>query len=175
MISYELFFLLLTMDGRNRQLSSFFDGLLESVVTCQTCRHASIARDRYMDISLDIYQDHLIDLVGALEKFIETEILDEDNKVFCSKCKMKRVVSKGLSLATTPTILVCYLKRFAFNMYRGTTRLGKYIKYPYQLETGDFMSRVNHENPPQYVLVGILIHSGKRCDSVHVFGLREKW
>lgn len=157
----------LTMEGRNRQLSSLFDGLLESAVTCQTCRHASITRDRYMDISLDIYQDDVIDLVGALEKFIETEILDEDNKVYCSKCKIKRVVSKGLRLATAPTILVCHLKRFAFDMYGGTTRLGKYIKYPYQLEIGEFMSRVNRGNPPPYVLVGVLVHSGDRCDSGH--------
>jgi len=157
----------LTMEGRNRQLSSLFDGLLESSVTCQTCLHASITRDRYMDISLDIYQDDVIDLVGALEKFIETEILDEDNKVYCSKCKMKKVVSKGLRLATAPTILVCHLKRFAFDMYGGTTRLGKYIKYPYQLEIREFMSRVNRGNPPPYVLVGVLVHSGERCDSGH--------
>jgi len=156
----------LTLDGQNKQLSSLCDGLLESAVTCQTCHRASVTRDRYMDLSLDI-QGEIQDLMGALNHFTQTEFLDEHNKVDCVRCKTKRVVSKGLRLATAPTVLVCHLKRFAFDIYGRATRLSKHIKYPLRLEIGEFMSRANQSKPPPYELVGVLVHAGRRCESGH--------
>jgi len=156
----------LTLDGHNKQLSCLCDGLLESAVTCQTCHRASITRDRYMDLSLDIQGD-IQDLTEALKHFTQTELLDEDNKVNCARCKTKQVVSKGLRLATAPSVLVCQLKRFAFDIYGRATRLSKHLKYPLRLEIGDFMSRANQSKPPPYELVGVLVHAGKRCESGH--------
>ena len=156
----------LTLDGHNKKLSSLFDGLLESAVTCQTCHRTSITRDRYMDLSLDIQGD-IQDLTGALHHFTQTELLDEHNRVSCSRCRTKQIVSKGLRLATAPTVLVCHLKRFAFDIYGRTTRLSKHVKYPLRLEIGDFMSRANQSKPPPYELVGVLVHAGKRCESGH--------
>mmetsp|Transcript_26779 Transcript_26779/g.39666 ORF Transcript_26779/g.39666 Transcript_26779/m.39666 type:complete len:684 (+) Transcript_26779:189-2240(+) len=156
----------LTLDGQNKQLSSLCDGLLESAVTCQTCHRASVTRDRYMDLSLDI-QGEIQDLTGALNHFTQTEFLDEHNKVDCARCKTRRVVSKGLRLATAPTVLVCHLKRFAFDKYGRATRLSKHVKYPLRLEIGEFMSRANQSKPPPYELVGVLVHAGRRCESGH--------
>ena len=156
----------LTLDGHNKQLSCLCDGLLESAVTCQTCHRASITRDRYMDLSLDIQGD-ITDLTGALKHFTQTELLDEDNKVNCARCKTKRSVSKGLRLATAPSVLVCQLKRFAFDIYGRATRLSKHLEYPLRLEIGDFMSRANQSKPPPYELVGVLVHAGRRCESGH--------
>jgi ubiquitin carboxyl-terminal hydrolase 36/42 len=157
----------LTLDGQNKQLSSLFDGLLESAVTCQTCHRASVTRDRYMDLSLDITDSCVKDLEGALAKFTKTELLDGDNRVNCSRCKAKKVVSKGLRLATAPSILVCHLKRFDFDLLGRTRRIAKKINYPQRLEIGDFMSRANQSSPPPYELVGVLVHAGRQCESGH--------
>ena len=168
----------LTLDGHNKELSSLFDGLLESAVTCQTCHRASITRDRYMDLSLDIQQGDIKDLMGALSHFTQTELLDEDNKVHCDRCRTKRVVSKGLRLATAPTVLVCHLKRFSFDVYGRTRRLSKHVRYPLSLEIGEFMSRANQSKPPPYELVGVLVHAGKRCESGHYLAFikcGERW
>lgn len=159
----------LTLDGHNKQLSSLFDGLLESAVTCQQCHRASVTRDRYMDLSLDIQGSEVQDLVGALGKFTKTELLDNDNKVFCARCNKKRVVTKGLRLATAPSILVCHLKRFAVDIYGRSIRLSKKIKYPLRLEIGDFMSRANQGRPAPYELVGVIVHAGKSCDRGHYY------
>lgn len=157
----------LVMEGQNRKLSALFDGLLESAVTCQTCRYTSLTRDRYMDLSLDIADRSVTDLPQALRNFTKTELLDEDNMVECGRCKEKRVVSKGLRLATAPTVLVVQLKRFAFDMYGRMTRLNKDVKYPLRLEIGKYMSKANRATPPPYELVGVLVHSGRTCDSGH--------
>lgn len=156
----------LTLDGHNKQLSSLFDGLLESTVTCQTCYRVSITRDRYMDLSLDIQSTDTSTLYDALEDFTKTELIDKDNKVDCPRCKTKRRVSKGMRLATAPSVLVCQLKRFHFNRY-GSTRVNKFIEYPLKLEIGDYMSRANKGIPRPYELVGALVHTGTRCDRGH--------
>lgn len=157
----------LVMNGHNKELSSLFDGLLESAVTCQSCGHTSLTRDRYMDLSLDISHEYIETLPGALEEFTKTEVLDCDNTVLCDKCGEKQQVSKGLRLATAPSILVCHLKRFAIDRYGRPRRLNKHVKFPLQLEIGDYMSLMNKATPPPYDLVGVLVHQGRSCASGH--------
>jgi hypothetical protein len=164
----------LVMNGHNKQLSSLFDGLLESSVTCQTCGRASLTRDRYMDLSLDINDVDISTLDDALYEFTKTERLTDDNAVFCQKCRKKRTVNKGLRLATAPSILVCHLKRFAFNDYGRLVRLHKRIEFPRRLEIGDYMSNLNKARPPPYDLVGILVHQGQTCASGHYLAFVKK-
>ena len=164
----------LVMNGHNKQLSSLFDGLLESAVTCQTCGRASLTRDRYMDLSLDINDVDVSTLNDALYEFTKTETLMDDNAVFCQKCRKKRAVTKGLRLATAPSILVCHLKRFAYNDYGRLVRLHKRVQFPERLEIGDYMSKMNKARPPPYDLVGVLVHQGQTCASGHYLSFVKK-
>jgi len=157
----------LGMNGRNRELHSLFDGLLESSITCKSCGKPSLTRDRYMDLSLDIADNHIVSIADALEQFTETETLTGDNKVFCTRCEAKCNATKGLRLATAPSILVLHLKRFAFNPYGGLTRLGKKVKFPQHLEIADYMSNLNQARPPAYELVAVLVHQGQYCEAGH--------
>lgn len=159
----------LTMEGQNRQLSALFDGLLESSVTCQTCGYASLTRDRYMDLSLDIADSSISNLTDALRHFTKTETLDENNMVDCRKCQERQIATKGLRLATAPTILVCHLKRFAWNAYGQQIRLSKDVSFPLQLDIDKCMSKANRSTPPLYQLVGVLVHAGRSCDSGHYY------
>jgi len=164
----------LVMNGHNRKLSSLFDGLLESSVTCQTCGRASLTRDRYMDLSVDINDVDITTLDDALFEFTKDELLTEDNAVFCQRCRKKQSVTKGLRLATAPSILVVHLKRFAFNDYGRLVRLHKRIKFPQKLEIGDYMSNLNKARPPPYSLVGVLVHQGQTCASGHYLSFVKK-
>jgi Ubiquitin carboxyl-terminal hydrolase len=157
----------LVMNGQNKELSSLFDGLLESAVTCQTCYRPSLTRDRYMDLSLDIADANIKTLRDALCDFTTTETLAGENSVYCRHCECKRTATKGLRLATAPTILVCHLKRFAYDEFGRLVRLKKKIKIPLRLEIGDFMSRVNQARPPPYELVAVLVHQGNTCECGH--------
>ena len=164
----------LVMNGRNKQLSSLFDGLLESAVTCQSCGRASLTRDRYMDLSLNINDPDVSTLDEALLEYTKTEVLQDDNCVFCPKCDKKRTATKGLRLATAPSILVCHLKRFAFNSCGRLIRLHKHVKFAETLQIGDYMSSLNKAKPPPYDLVGILVHQGQTCASGHYIAFVKK-
>jgi Ubiquitin carboxyl-terminal hydrolase len=158
----------LVMQGQNKELSSLFDGLLESSVTCQTCYRPSLTRDRYMDLSLDIADPHIESLSDALCEFTTTELLSGENAVFCRNCECKRAASKGLRLATAPSILVCHFKRFAYDeKQHKLVRLRKKVTFPLRLEIGDFMSKVNQARPPPYELVSVLVHQGNSCEYGH--------
>ena len=164
----------LVMNGHNKQLSSLFDGLLESSVTCQTCGRASLTRDRYMDLSLDINDPDIVTLDDALIEYTKTEFLQGENSVYCQKCEEKQCVTKGLRLATAPSILVCHLKRFAFDCYGRLVRLHKNVDFPLKLEIGDFMSNLNKSRPPPYELVSVLVHQGQTCASGHYLAFVKK-
>lgn len=164
----------LTMHGSNARLSSLFDGLLESSVTCHVCRKSSLTRDRYMDLSLDIADRNVVSLDKALAKFTEKETLDNDNMVTCSRCKVKRPVTKALRLATAPTMLVINYKRFAYDMYGRLSRLSKQVTFPLRLELKDYMSRANRSKPPPYALMAVLVHRGRSCDCGHYFAYVRK-
>eukprot|EP00523_Entomoneis_sp_CCMP467_P001841 CAMPEP_0168740984 /NCGR_PEP_ID=MMETSP0724-20121128/12268_1 /TAXON_ID=265536 /ORGANISM="Amphiprora sp., Strain CCMP467" /LENGTH=621 /DNA_ID=CAMNT_0008788451 /DNA_START=246 /DNA_END=2107 /DNA_ORIENTATION=- len=158
----------LGMNGRNRELHSLFDGLLESSITCAECGKPSLTRDRYMDLSLDIADGHIETLEDALEQFTQEETLSGDNKVHCTRCDVKRTATKALRLATAPSVLVLHLKRFAFNpLSFNMVRLGKKVKFPMHLEISDYMSNLNQARPPSYELVAVLVHQGQRCEAGH--------
>jgi ubiquitin C-terminal hydrolase len=157
----------LVMNGQNKRLSSLFDGLLESSVSCQNCKRPSLTRDRYMDLSLDIHQSHIHTLTDALSDFTAEETLTGDNAVHCKHCRSKQTATKALRLATAPSILVCHLKRFALDPYGRLVRVHKHVPFSERLEIGEFMSSVNKSRPPPYDLVSLLVHQGSSCDSGH--------
>lgn len=53
-----------------------------------------------------------ITLYDCLEEFKNSEILDEDNKWYCNKCKEHVQATKSLQIYNVPPVLVISLKRF---------------------------------------------------------------
>lgn len=127
-----------------------------------------------MDLSVDINDVEISTLDDALFEFTKDELLTEDNCVFCQRCRKKQPVTKGLRLATAPSVLVIHLKRFAFNDYGRLVRLHKRIQFPQKLEIGDYMSNLNKARPPPYSLVGVLVHQGQTCASGHYLSFVKK-
>jgi hypothetical protein len=127
-----------------------------------------------MDLSLDIADKSTTTLERAFEKFTEDETLSHDNMVTCSRCRAKRVVTKGLRLATAPTMLVINFKRFRYDNCGRLSRLSKHVRFPLRLEIGDYMSRANRGKPLPYILVAVLVHQGRSCDCGHYFAYVRK-
>lgn len=117
--------------------------------------------------SLEIDSPDCKDLLGALRLFTRTETLSKDNLVDCDHCECRRQVTKGLRLATAPTILVLHLKRFSYDRYGKMIRLAKHIAFPQTLSIAEFMSLANKSIPRLYELVGVLVHLGKSCNRGH--------
>mgnify|MGYP000439289357 CR=1 FL=1 len=56
--------------------------------------------------------DKAVTLMDCFEEFRRPEILDDDNKWYCNKCKEHRDIHKKLELFRVPEILMIQIKRF---------------------------------------------------------------
>ena len=63
----------------------------------------------------DLKIDKEINLFDCLEKFREEDILDNDNKWLCEKCKVKQKARRTIELYQTPPYLIIQLKRFNYS------------------------------------------------------------
>ena len=55
---------------------------------------------------------HELNLYNCFDQFVENDILDEENKWFCSRCKDHVQATKAMKIYKAPMILIIALKRF---------------------------------------------------------------
>ena len=137
-------------------------------------------------------------LEEALNSYIKEEILDGDNKYFIEKYNKKISISKRASIKTLTDNIIIYLKRFEFDYETFLLKkLNDYLNFPKEINfmkwtrmnlnenKKDFnfdeeeKNNLNKENL-DYVLTGILVHSGTSLESGHYYSLimnqeNEKW
>lgn len=83
----------------------------------------------------------------ALDAFVQPEILDENNKYFCSKCNKMCTAHKGLKFDSFPYILSLQLKRFDFD-YNTMSRfkLSNSVTFPEVLNVKKYIQHKVIEN-----------------------------
>ena len=95
-------------------------------------------------------------LYDCFDLYVEGEILDGDNKVFCEKTNQKEDVRKNITFWSFPTILVIDIKRFNYQNRKNQMM----VTFP--LENLDLSKYVTGYNKQSYVydLYGVCNHSG---------------
>ena len=98
-----------------------------------------------------------IELESLLENFYKIEILSDDNKWLCPKCKTTQNAIKKITTITLPKILIFHLKRFNKN-----NKLNDKINFPlYNLDMNNYITfKDNKINNYSYDLVCIINHMG---------------
>ncbi|XP_053310141.1 ubiquitin carboxyl-terminal hydrolase 36 [Spea bombifrons] len=140
-----------------------FGGYLRSRVKCSVCKSVSDTYDPYLDIALEIR--HAVNIVRALELFVKSDVLSDDNAYMCAKCKKKVPASKRFSIHRASNVLTLSLKRFA-NFSGG--KISKDVGYPEFLNIRPYMSQSTGE-PVMYTLYAVLVHSGYSCHAGHYY------
>nr|XP_009858247.1 ubiquitin carboxyl-terminal hydrolase 2 isoform X1 [Ciona intestinalis] len=142
-----------------------FVGQLESSLECQECRHTSLTYDPFWDLSLPIskkmYSNEVTTITDCLDNFTREETLDKDEKPICERCKVRRTMTKKLSIHKFPKVLVLHLKRFnEGSRYR--QKLNNLVKFPVtSLNLRNFASKTREGNlPPTYDLYAVSNHCG---------------
>jgi len=120
--------------GDNEYPFSLFRGMVESNVTCDSCKASSSTLDPIEDVGLEVTPEMtaeapnpsdrpsrnssplpvstLADVQTALQRFARVEALDSGYK--CEKCGKVGRASKQSRLASVPPILTLHLKRFRY-------------------------------------------------------------
>ncbi|XP_057542232.1 ubiquitin carboxyl-terminal hydrolase 17-like [Amaranthus tricolor] len=130
-----------------------FVGYLHSKIRCMKCHFKSEIYERMMDLTVEIEGD-IRTLEQALKRFTASEMLEGDNKYYCSRCKSYEKAKKKLTVFQAPNILTIMLKRFQAENF---TKLRKPVKFPEILNMTPYMSH-SSDKDPQYSLYAVVVH-----------------
>jgi ubiquitin carboxyl-terminal hydrolase 47 len=157
---------------QNNLINELYQGKIKDYVKCLECMNESAREDVYSDVPLCIRpfgSEKLFESIEeAMDAFVQPEILDDNNKYFCSNCQRACKAHKGLKFVSFPYILSLQLKRFDFD-YRTLSRfkLSNKVSFPEKLSLDKYLIENNQnaheqisENNIEYELFSIMIHSG---------------
>jgi len=152
-------------------ISSLFDCKLASKLTCPFCNYESQTNDEPEKlIALPI--KNYTNFNDAYQHFLSDEILDDDNKWECEKCKTKVAARKKLIVRGTPKYLFIALKRFEKEWIREiesikTTKITNDINMPSGISV----------NATSYKMKGCIFHDGSLKGGHYIYYnlINDKW
>ncbi|XP_021758930.1 ubiquitin carboxyl-terminal hydrolase 17-like isoform X1 [Chenopodium quinoa] len=130
-----------------------FGGYLYSKIKCMKCHNVSEKYEKMKDLSVEIDGD-VRTLQQALKKFTASEMLQGNNKYYCSRCKSYEKAKKKLTVSQAPNILTIVLKRFQAGNF---TKLKKAVQFPEFLNMSPYMSD-STDKYSQYSLYAVVVH-----------------
>lgn len=124
----------------------------------------SITFDTFMYLSVPIPKrgkDDYPTLEECVEEFTKEEILDDENKWKCPKCKSFQRASKKIDIWKLPSVLIVHLKRFEFSdRRRGGGKIKDLVDFPLSdLNLTPYVSKLQREKPI-YDLFAVAYHEG---------------
>jgi ubiquitin carboxyl-terminal hydrolase 47 len=126
-------------------INELYQGRVKDYVKCLECNTESARVDVYLDVPLCIRpfgsERTFASVEEALDAFVQPEILDDNNKYFCSKCDRQCKAHKGLKFESFPYVLSLQLKRFDFD-YSTMSRfkLSNSVSFPETLNVRKYLS-----------------------------------
>lgn len=138
-----------------------YTGTLVSKITCRECYYESRTYDPFMDLSLEIKYSTTLD--SAISWFQRVEVLDNDNKFKCPKCKALVRANKQFQIHEAPPILTIHLKRFLY-VGRLYQKIDKPLAFSQNLNLELANGKCVH-----YSLFSVLVHKGGSAHSGHYY------
>lgn len=102
-------------------LVDLMQGQLRSSLCCLRCGHKSRKFEPFMYLSLPV-KPEMCSVSDAMREYTKEEVLSDDEKWKCEKCKAKVDAKKKIDLWQLPPVLVIHLKRFEFDVRSGYFR-----------------------------------------------------
>ena len=179
--------------------NSFKGGISNEILSLEKdYKYYSEITEPFYRITLDIKGHKTLE--EALDAYVKGEILDGENKYFCSDYKKKISVKKRTSIKFMGNEIILHLKRFEFDFITfQNNKLNDYLKFPLNLnlkkwtranirlnelknEMGENFNNNNEiiserekenlENDKMdFELTGILVHSGSSLQSGHYYSI----
>lgn len=161
------------MDPEEKKVfRSFYGGQLVQQIKSKECSHISEREEPFSAIQCDIKGKASLD--ESLQAYVEGEIMQGDNKYFCSGCGRHVDAVKRACLKDVPDNLIFHLKRFDFDMVTMMrSKINDEFKFPRLIDMTPY--KVEHLSDPgspvepdMFELVGVLVHTGT-AESGHYY------
>ena len=134
-----------------KMINSMYEGVMTDYVKCLNCQHESSRKDKFLDLSLTVWNEfdkiYNDSVEKALYNYVKPDKLTDDNKYFCENCNSKQDALKGLKFEKFPYILMLQLKRFDLDyITMQRIKLNDKVTFPQVLNLNPL---VKSENPPE--------------------------
>ncbi|KAI2787888.1 hypothetical protein POX_f08270 [Penicillium oxalicum] len=155
-----------------KRFRSFYGGHLVQQIKSKECSHISEREEPFSAIQCDIKGKASLD--ESLQAYVEGEIMQGDNKYFCSSCGRHVDAVKRACLKEVPDNLIFHLKRFDFDMVTMMrSKINDEFRFPDTIDMTPY--NVEHLSDPEtpiepdmFELVGVLVHTGT-AESGHYY------
>lgn len=150
-------------------IQRLFVGKMKSYITCINVHYESSRVEDYYDIQLNV--KGCKDVQDSFEKYIEVEFLDGENKYMAEGHGLQDA-KKGVIFDSFPPVLHLQLKRFDYDIMRDAmVKINDRYEFPPSINLENFLSpEADRSEPHDYVLHGVLVHSGD-LNGGHYFAL----
>ncbi|GAB1222291.1 hypothetical protein ENUP19_0100G0040 [Entamoeba nuttalli] len=135
----------------------------ENIIQCQSIDSGifKYLYDRGLSYSYNQTDGDPVTLEECFEAFEVEELMDENNKVYCSKCKEHQPSHKKVDLWSTNQILIIHLKRFGNSSGYSRDKITTFVDFPIEsLDLTRFVKHYDPTTPPIYNLYGVTNHMG---------------
>jgi ubiquitin C-terminal hydrolase len=147
-------------------IKKFFTGLEQTSTRCMICgnKKNNFQPFTIWQLPIPVNKDTLhkeFELTDCIDKWMEEETLDDNNRLHCDFCCLKSNITKTYSLFTPPKILVIQLKRFLRDMYGNVSRkINNKVNFPIEdFDISKYLSKSScHKDKVKYNLIGVNIH-----------------
>lgn len=155
-----------------KKFRSFYGGQLVQQIKSKECSHISEREEPFSAIQCDIKGKASLD--ESLQAYVEGEIMQGDNKYFCSGCGRHVDAVKRACLKDVPDNLIFHLKRFDFDMVTMMrSKINDEFQFPRLIDMTPYKVEYLSEpstpvEPDVFELVGVLVHTGT-AESGHYY------
>lgn len=110
----------------------YFQGQYLSKLRCLECLLTSSTYNSFSILSLPLPENvsGTVTLDQCLDLFTETELLEEDNKWHCPRCRRFTRLTKTMTITRFPKVLIIHLKRFSMDLKGYFKKLDTFVTYP---------------------------------------------
>ncbi|KAI9264786.1 hypothetical protein BY458DRAFT_587512 [Sporodiniella umbellata] len=149
-------------------ISQLFQGKTKSYIKCINVDYESSRVEDYYDIQLNV--KGCKNLKDSFEDYVAEEILEGDNKYMAEGHGLQDA-KKGVVFENFPPVLHLQLKRFEYDFqHDAMVKINDRHEFPEEINLDSYCSSCNPEEPYDYQLHGVLVHSGDLSGG-HYFAL----
>ncbi|EGR34270.1 ubiquitin carboxyl-terminal hydrolase family protein, putative [Ichthyophthirius multifiliis] len=140
-----------------------FQGQLKNTLKCLKCQFIKYTFGPFMYLTLPLKNkpsQQKVTLEECIQQFLETEILNNDNKWFCPKCQDFNKSEHKINLWKLPAILMICLKRFEYSK-QSKNKINTFVEFPItQFSMDQFIPQQLQKEKPIYDLSSVVCHYG---------------
>jgi len=121
-------------------VSHQYEGSCENHMKCSTCKTSSGRESNFLEILINLTDDKSDILQNSIKEYIGVDLLREDNKYNCGKCKSKQDAECSIEITKLPQVLNFQVVRFDYDIQQNRRKKKNTTLYfPVELDMTPFM------------------------------------